>query len=478
MRILFFLLLCFFSFNSFAAYKVSVIGNDCGSASFLDGIKGLTFATEDDLFNHLKTVATGSTCKGYAFSHVYDYRSSNRMFIRYPANGRYSTNVYYGGTTGCDFNECKAIATQKCAANSTTLKQESYFFRGSNDYDFACNDAPPEEPIKTEEECFNHANNSCNVHGSVSDMLFTDNNDFTYECTFTCGDGSTGDENGSHAGNSDGICNQDDPNDLIDCDAPIEDPDCVGCGAFTPDDTTELPYNPDGTTGTDGTGTDAMTSLQGDVLINEVKKLKNENAKQTIKSTNAISDAIADIDNDDKLQGIIDAVNNSSGSGGNTYNDSGLRSDVDALRQTVASASSLALASEASSLDAKIANDNLNSDKIVDAITGLGTGSVPRHVEPSPNLKGVYVSAYPLGVAGVFAGRLEEFKATEFYIFLEQFKPTFGGTPPNMSFCMNFGAHMNLGCFDLVLDPRIWPALKIFILITAGFTCRKILFGG
>ena len=462
-----FLLLFLSSFDTFAVIKLYNRGGSClqspnlilqaldSNPSFATKVKAKAFVLS------LDWASTTCSYKGFlAVQDSYDY-----TVIRYT---RESVSIGWRGSEGCNFDECKEIASQECSANGATFDESSYVFRSSGDYDASCNLPPPEQPVKTSEECQNLSNNSCNVRGGVSDFLFTDNNDFTYECAFTCGDGSTGDENGSHADGSDGICNQNDPNDLIDCDIPIDDPECVGCGAFTPDDTTDISYNPDGSTGTDGTGTDGITSTQGDVLINEVKKLKNENAEQTIKAANAITTAVTNIDNDDKLQGIIDAVNDSGGGSGDSYNDTGLRADVNGLSSTVSSL-----------INAQTANDNINTGKITDALSSLteGNGTFV-NTEPETGVVGFYTSIYPLGVAGMFAGKVEEFQETEFYAFLDQFKPTFSGNAPDMSFCMNFGTHMNLGCFDLVLDPRIWPALKIFILITAGFTCRKILFGG
>ncbi|MBA6303200.1 hypothetical protein [Colwellia sp. MB02u-14] len=449
MKFLLFIFLLFTSFHSFAVYTITQGSSSCTMRPDLrQPLIGTTYASRQDAIDVIKSINWASTTCDYSgFSWL--YFKGNTVTIK-TTNSRNSTGLNFNGTSGCDFNECKTIATNECARTQTTLNQSSYFWRSSGDYDASCNEPPPPEPVKNPEECETLSNNSCSVRGGVSDFTFTDNNNFTYECTFTCGDGSTGDENGSHSGNTDGICNVNDPNDLIDCDVPITDPECVGCGAFTPDETTDLPYNPDGSTVPDGTGTDGITSLQGDVLINEVKKLKNENAKQTIKSANAISDAVADNNNEDKLQGIIDAVNNS-GSGS---------VDVPNLNELMQ-------------------NDNSNANMITTSISELtGTNDVVRNNLPSDGLVGFYESEYPLGVEGMFKDKVEEFKETEFYVFLEQFKPNFGGTPPNMSFCMNFGSYMNLGCFDLVLDPRIWPALKIFILITAGFTCRKILFGG
>ncbi|NQZ89069.1 MAG: hypothetical protein HRT54_15945 [Colwellia sp.] len=117
-------------------------------------------------------------------------------------------------------------------------------------------------------------------------------------------------------------------------------------------------------------------------------------------------------------------------------------------------------------------------DELKDINDSMSNTSVERQQQPTEGLTGFYESVYEDGIEGMFEGKTAEFQGTEFYLFLNQFKPSFGGSPPDMTFCMNFGTYMNLGCFTLNLDPRIWPALKIFILVTAGFTCRKILFGG
>ena len=42
----------------------------------------------------------------------------------------------------------------------------------------------------------------------------------------------------------------------------------------------------------------------------------------------------------------------------------------------------------------------------------------------------------------------------------------------------NFSKYMNLGCLSITIDPRIFPAFKIFLLISAAFACRIIIFGG
>jgi hypothetical protein len=106
-------------------------------------------------------------------------------------------------------------------------------------------------------------------------------------------------------------------------------------------------------------------------------------------------------------------------------------------------------------------------------------GDVLTDIEPSAGLEGYWESEYEDGLEGMFLGKLEEYKQTEFFLFLEQFKPQIsGGSAPNYNWCFNFGQYMNLGCHNLSIDPRVFPALKIFILISAAFACRAILFGG
>ena len=106
-------------------------------------------------------------------------------------------------------------------------------------------------------------------------------------------------------------------------------------------------------------------------------------------------------------------------------------------------------------------------------------GDVLTDIEPSEGLVGYWESEYEDGLEGMFLGKLEEYKQTEFFLFLEQFKPQIsGGAAPNYNWCFNFGQYMNLGCHNLSIDPRVFPALKIFILISAAFACRAILFGG
>ena len=93
--------------------------------------------------------------------------------------------------------------------------------------------------------------------------------------------------------------------------------------------------------------------------------------------------------------------------------------------------------------------------------------------------KGFWESEYENGLEGVMDEKMTDIKATEFYGFLDKFSPNLGGgSAPSYDMCFNIGSLGNFGCQSFSIDPRVFPAIKIFILITAGFLCRKILFGG
>lgn len=120
-----------------------------------------------------------------------------------------------------------------------------------------------------------------------------------------------------------------------------------------------------------------------------------------------------------------------------------------------------------------------DSDEGVCDVDGNCSTSIETKTEPSEGLTGFWVSEYENGLQGVFDEKLIDIKQTEFYGFLDQFNPSIsGGSAPSYNFCFNIGAMGNFGCHDFNIDPRVFPAVRIFILITAGFLCRKILFGG
>jgi len=117
--------------------------------------------------------------------------------------------------------------------------------------------------------------------------------------------------------------------------------------------------------------------------------------------------------------------------------------------------------------------------KLEEIRKGQNETSVELKKKPTPELAGFWESQYEEGVSGMFEEKMTEIKATPLFKVMGDFNPSMGsGSAPPMSFCFNFGAGMNLGCSTLKLDPRVIPFIKMFLLIVAAFTARRIIFGG
>lgn len=115
-----------------------------------------------------------------------------------------------------------------------------------------------------------------------------------------------------------------------------------------------------------------------------------------------------------------------------------------------------------------------NTTAILDA---LEPSDIPSVFNPD-SASSFYESRYENGIQGVWDQKSEALKQTGFFQFLEQFKMSFsGGSAPDMQICFN--VMVDLGCKSIPFDwTVILPFLKICILLTAAFTCRKIIFGG
>lgn len=110
---------------------------------------------------------------------------------------------------------------------------------------------------------------------------------------------------------------------------------------------------------------------------------------------------------------------------------------------------------------------------------GVNETNVEIKKQPTEGLTSFWESEYEDGFGGMFQEKINEIKETPMFKFLDKFAPpSFSGAPANFNFCFDLGALGNFGCQEMGIDPRIVPAIKIIILISAGFFCRRIIFGG
>ena len=86
---------------------------------------------------------------------------------------------------------------------------------------------------------------------------------------------------------------------------------------------------------------------------------------------------------------------------------------------------------------------------------------------------------YPEGITSIYEDHKTKFQDSTVHEYLKGFNPTITGTAPTeWEFCFNFQGMANLGCHTASLSPNVIPFVRLVILITAGFLCRRLIFGG
>ncbi|GAA72417.1 hypothetical protein [Pseudoalteromonas sp. BSi20439] len=116
-----------------------------------------------------------------------------------------------------------------------------------------------------------------------------------------------------------------------------------------------------------------------------------------------------------------------------------------------------------------------NTKGILDTLSETDVGNT---FNPDASLS-FYESSYENGFSGVWEEKSTAFKQTETFQFLEQFKFNAGGSAPDTQMCFNLGGSMDFGCAELPTpSPQLLAIIRVFILITAAFLCRALIFGG
>lgn len=123
-----------------------------------------------------------------------------------------------------------------------------------------------------------------------------------------------------------------------------------------------------------------------------------------------------------------------------------------------------------------------NTGELLDSFNefkeGIGETEIDGNFDPNQSLS-FYESDYEDGFEGVWNEKSLAFKQTQTFEFLQQFKFNAGGSAPDTQICFNLGGSMDFGCAELPTpSPQLLAILKIFILITAAFLCRALVFGG
>lgn len=334
------------------------------------------------------------------------------------------------GQTACYTNPATGLQCQYKQGGDNFTATGKQCTGDENDYGDKPTPEPP--PDGADPNCYNYGSQGqvliCDVDPNEGCNPLTINGTTQYQCPSGCGsiDGvyfcSYDDKDG------DGI-----PDDKNGNGVPDKDETCVNgkCKPNTPDDTT-----PPTTEKPDMTETN--TRLDG--VIGELDSIGGK-INKTNQTLNGINSGVQGIkQGQDKANGLLAGMSK----------DTGLIADnTDAIAG--------------------------NTKGLLETVSKTDVGNTF-----NPDLStGFYESSYENGFEGIWAEKSILFEQTETIQFLQQFRFNAGGSPPDTQLCFNMGGSMDFGCADLPTpSPQLLAILKIFILITAAFLCRALIFGG
>ena len=116
------------------------------------------------------------------------------------------------------------------------------------------------------------------------------------------------------------------------------------------------------------------------------------------------------------------------------------------------------------------------------AIVGLkntlnNTGGVSMGISPSEGLNGWYESEYPEGFTSVMETVSPLYNASKLNQYLDSWKVTVSGEYSFPQICLDIGI-ANYGCHSLEIDNRVFPFIRIIMIVSALFLARQLVFGG
>ena len=119
---------------------------------------------------------------------------------------------------------------------------------------------------------------------------------------------------------------------------------------------------------------------------------------------------------------------------------------------------------------------------VVSALDGIGDSIGQTGTEtdslPSAGIESFYEAEYPNGFQDVWAKNKALFDASAPVAYIKQWEVSVSGNAPDMDICFDLGSMANFGCKTFEIDPRVFPFLRIIILISTAFLCRALVMGG
>ena len=329
LRLLVFILF-FISFSSFSKYFTvidstdgTLIGNSCSESSVKRCANLLPETYQDKPIDPTRT-ASGSS---YTLNEHYLF-GKYRLCIT--CKEIVFTLTLFSLNSCSSEEQCKPIAEGICSAESKRMVDFNYI--SPNKFTYNC-----VEDTSEAQKCENTVTQQCSANGGLGSSNFLDSGNGSTSCSGVCGDGTIADAAPDPDCSVAPFCDVPDPDGNSDLDfgaggsgSDVLPPSSSSGGG---DAEHEIDYEPDGSTADSQTG---MSTLQGDKLINEVVKNRNNNAEALVATTDSTNKTIVEKSDDiqntlaNSANGIIDAINGIDTTG-EPFNDGNIVGGIDAL---------------------------------------------------------------------------------------------------------------------------------------------------
>ena len=205
--------------------------------------------------------------------------------------------------------QCEPMADGQCTNEQV---MHDYNFTSADTFTFECADQ-----LSDQQQCENTVTQQCSGNGGFATSNFIDNGEGSSSCSGTCGDGSVagaGSEPDCIETPENNYCDIPDPggNSDIDFGSGGSGSDVLPPSSSSGDVEHDIDYEPDGSM---ADPTAPFSALQGDKLINEVVKSRNDNTENLVATTDTTNQTIVEKSDDisntvsNSANGIIDAIN-------------------------------------------------------------------------------------------------------------------------------------------------------------------------
>ncbi len=96
---------------------------------------------------------------------------------------------------------------------------------------------------------------------------------------------------------------------------------------------------------------------------------------------------------------------------------------------------------------------------------------------PSQGLTGWYEPEYPEGFKTLMEEVTPIYYESQIYAYLKSWELSVAGDFSFPQICVDVGI-ANLGCHDFSIDARVFPFIRIILIVSALLLARRLVFGG